>query len=305
MPAMNIERVAVIGAGAMGGMYAAHFADGGFEVSLVASGARAERLRAAPLVVNGRPYHLPVVGPDNTRLTGGPAHLVLVAVKDRHLETALDDAASVIGPGTIVLSVMNGLDSEERLAARFPEAIVPLCIALAMDAQATAEGVQYRQAGRLAFGHADGRLDATITAVQDALDRAGLAWECPPGMPHRLWWKFMVNTGINQASAVLRLPYGAFQVPGPARDLMWALTDEVVAVSAAEGVPLSRADQELWDAVLAGQPSEGWTSMHQDVEAGRPTEVDTFAGRVVELGRRHDIPTPVNQTVAWILRARS
>ncbi|MFN2318405.1 MAG: ketopantoate reductase family protein [Dermatophilaceae bacterium] len=122
-------------------------------------------------------------------------------------------------------------------------------------------------------------------------------------MRHQMWWKFMVNVGINQPSAVLRAPYGAFQKPAPAYALMMALVAEVRAVAAAEGVDLTEDDVERWHTVLAGQPAEGMTSMHQDVLAGRPTEVDIFAGRVVELGRTHGLAVPHNQTLLWILRA--
>ena len=124
-------------------------------------------------------------------------------------------------------------------------------------------------------------------------------------MRHRMWWKFMVNVGINQASAVLDAPYGAFQSEGDPRALMMALIDEVVAVANAEGVALGAADIASWSEVLAAQPVAGRTSMHQDARAGRPTEVDTFGGRVVALGERHGIATPVNQTVVWVLRGRS
>lgn len=299
----GIERVAIVGAGAMGAMYAAHFAATGFDVAFVARGDRGARLRAHPLTVNGTPLVASVVDPDAEGVR--PVDLVLVAVKDRHLVEAVDAAAAVAGPGTLVLSVMNGLDSEEALAARLGWDRVLLCVAMAMDAQKDGDAVIFRQAGRLVFGRPDGRVDAAVERVREALTRAGLAWETPPDMPHRLWWKFMVNTGINQASAVLRLPYGAFQGDGDPRSLMWALMDEVVAASAAGGVPLGPADLAAWDRVLAGQPKQGWTSMHQDVEAGRPTEVESFAGRVVELGRRHGVPTPYNQAVLWILRSRA
>ena len=189
---------------------------------------------------------------------------------------------------------------------------VPLCIALAMDAEREGRRVRFTQTGRLVFGPADPAdlvstgtpsTTARLRAVQDALTRAGLAWETPPDMRHRMWWKFMVNVGINQASAVLRAPYGAFQHPGPARDLMMALIDEVRTVAAAEGVDLDASDVEQWHRVLAGQPADGRTSMHQDVLAGRETEVGIFAGRVVALGGEHRIPTPHNQTILWILRA--
>lgn len=306
MTSRRVETVAVVGAGAMGGMYAAHFAAAGFRTLLVARGDRAERLRDPGLTVNGVPLTARVVDVEAPPATGWPrVDLVLVAVKVGQLSSALDDIAPLVDDETTFLSVLNGLDSEEQIAARHGRAAVLPCIALAMDARRDGNAVTYRQAGRLVLGTMDpGDPPGRLAAVQEALTRAGLEWRTPPDMRHEMWWKFMVNVGINQASAILRAPYGAFVADGPARRLMLALQDEVVAVAAAEGVTLTAEDRDRWHAVLAAQPVDGWTSMHQDVEAGRPTEVDVLAGRVVALGRAHGIPTPHNETVAWILTAR-
>lgn len=303
----RVRTVAVVGAGAMGGMYAAHFVRTGFEVLLVASGARAERLREQPLVVNGEPLRARVWDPRGSAAGDvAPADLVLVAVKDAQLAEAIELIEPLMGEHTTVLSVLNGLDSEEAVAARYGAERVLLCVAAAMDARRDGQRVTYRQAGRLTFGPAvAGESAERVAAVQEALDRAGLAWSAPADMRHAIWWKFLVNVGINQASAVLRAPYGAFQHDGPARSLMLALQDEVVAVARAEGVDLGAADLAAWDEVLAGQPADGWTSTLQDVEAGRPTEVEIFAGRVVALGAAHGIPTPYNRSMLWILRDRS
>ncbi|WP_344779770.1 2-dehydropantoate 2-reductase [Microbacterium kribbense] len=300
-----IERVAVIGAGAMGGMYAAHFARAGFDVRFIARADRARILRDSAVTVNGEPLRVPVVDADTAR--SWTADLVIFAVKDRHLRAAIDEAAMVVAPSTIVLSVLNGLDSEERIATGLGSApSVLLCVAMAMDAERAGDDIHFRQAGRLVFGHEhNDEVSPVVRAVQDALTRAGLEWETPPDMRHRLWWKFMVNVGINQASAVLDAPYGAFQHDGDARSLMAALVDEVIDVAHAEGVDLGPDDVDAWHRVLAGQPAEGRTSMHQDVVAGRPTEVESFGGRVVELGRRYGIPTPFNQAIVWVLRART
>ena len=202
--------------------------------------------------------------------------------------------------------VLNGLDSEERIAARLgPGPTVLLCIALAMDAGRIDGEIRFRQAGRLVFGEPrNDVMSSEVLAVQEAMTRARLAWETPPDMRHQMWWKFMVNVGINQASAVLDAPYGAFQREGDARELMSALLREVVELANSEGVALGEADIAAWLRVLEGQPVDGRTSMHQDVLAGRATEVDSFADRVVELGARHGIPTPYNRAMLWILRSR-
>lgn len=297
----TIRTVAVVGAGAMGAMYAAHFARAGVDTWLVARGDRAARLRSPGLTVNGDPLGAEVVDPDEAPGTR-TADLVLIAVKHHQLAEAIAEVAPLVGDRTTFLSVLNGLDSEEAIAAAYGPQRVLLCIALAMDAQRDGTRVSYRQSGRLAIGPGSGLgTPERLRATQEVLDRAGLAWVAPADMPHEMWWKFMVNVGINQASAVMRVPYGAFQQDGPARSLMLALMDEVIAVAGAEGIGLDADDLAAWDRVLAGQPARGQTSMYQDVLAGRRTEVDIFAGRVVALGARHGIPTPYNRTMLWIL----
>lgn len=292
--------MAVVGAGAMGAMYAAHFVEGGVETVLVASGERADRLRRNGLTVNGRALSVEVADPARDELA--PVDLAIVAVKHHDLADALADLTPFVGPDTLFVSVLNGFDSEEVIAARFGAGQVLLCIALGMAAGREGNAVTYLSPGRLIIGTSDGLAPGSaVDAVGAALDRAGLAWDAPEDMQHEMWWKFMVNTCINQASAVLRLPYEDFTHDGAPRSLMVALREEVIDVANAEGVALGDDDRERWDRVLLGLPGSGQTSMLQDVLAGRPTEVALFADRVVALGERHGLETPYNQTMSWIL----
>ena len=304
---MSITTVGVVGAGALGTMYAAHLAQAGVDVVFVATGPRAERLRQGDLIVNGTPVDIPVVDPTAGRHT--PFDLVLVAVKAQQLEESLDLLAPVVDERTTFVSVLNGLDSEQVIGERYGADQVLLTIALAMDSDRDGSAVTWTRPGRLEIGDRapsdDGTPSARLRDVQQLLDRAGLAWDSPDDIEHRMWWKFLVNVGGNQASAVTGATYGRLREAGPARDLMAALQEEVVAVAAAEGVTLTPADVQRWYDVLDGQPAEGRTSMLQDVMAGRPTEVDVFAGRVVELGAKHGLPTPYNQCMLWLLAASS
>jgi 2-dehydropantoate 2-reductase len=112
----------------------------------------------------------------------------------------------------------------------------------------------------------------------------------------------MINAGINQASAVLRAPYGVFHVSRDARDLMEALMREVIELAGVLGINLVEEDLQKWYGFLMQLSPEGKSSMLQDVEAGRKTEVDIFSGKICELGRRYGIATPVNRTVLQIIR---
>ncbi len=160
----EIERVAIVGAGAMGAMYATHFADGGFEVTLAASGARAEGLRRDGLMVNGELRRFAVgAAPDGAP----PADLIVVAVKHHQLGDALDDVAPLVGPDTTLLSVLNGLDSEDVIAGRFGADGVLLCIALAMDAMRDGTTITYRQTGRLVYPAKDTSVEVELIPTGD------------------------------------------------------------------------------------------------------------------------------------------
>jgi 2-dehydropantoate 2-reductase len=121
-------------------------------------------------------------------------------------------------------------------------------------------------------------------------------------MRRTLWWKFMINVGMNQASALMRAPYGVFQTSEDARALMRALMQEVITLAQASAVNLAEADIEDWCAILQTLSAEGKTSMLQDIEAGRQTEVDVFGGKVVALGKALDIITPVNAALRHAIR---
>ncbi len=112
----------------------------------------------------------------------------------------------------------------------------------------------------------------------------------------------MINVGMNQASAVMRAPYGVFQKSPEAQGLMEALMKEVIALADVMDVNLTNRDIEDWYSFLNTLSTQGKTSMLQDIEAGRKTEVEIFGGKVVELSKTHNVPTPVNQTVLRIIQ---
>jgi 2-dehydropantoate 2-reductase len=290
----SIETISIIGAGALGAIYAAMLYDMDPRcVAFVAGGERAERLRRAGVVVNGKSYHIPVLSPEDRV---APADLVIVAVKYQHLDDAIRDMKNRVGAETLIISVMNGIESEERIGAVYGMDNILYCVSVGIDALRDGNRVIYTTQGKLFIGEAANPvLTGRVRRVQALFDRAGIIYETPPDMMRILWWKFMINVGINQASAVLRAPYAVFQTAGEARELMGAAMREVVRLAGKAGVDLSEADIGGFDPYLFRLNPQGKTSMLQDVEAGRKTEVEMFAGRVIEMGRRYDVPTPVNQ----------
>jgi len=293
--------VVVCGAGAVGSAHAARLHDlDPAGVAVLAGGERLARYRRDGITVNGRRHDFRLLAAGET---GAPADLVLLAVKQHHLDAAVADLRGYVGPRTILLSLLNGIASEGVLARAFgAEKVLPAFV-VGTDAVREGQATRYSSIGRIVFGApSNDPADPRVVAVRDLLTRAGIPHVVPADVLREQWWKFMLNVGVNQVSAVLRAPYGAFALP-EVGDLARAAMREVVALSGREGVALTDQDVERCFPVLASLAPDGKTSMLQDVEAGRKTEVEIFAGTVVELGRRHGVPTPVNELLGRLLAA--
>jgi len=296
-----IETISIVGAGAVGGAYASMLYDMDRHcVSFIAAGDRFKRLRQDGLIVNGKHYAIPVLHPDDL---SPPPDLLIIAVKHHQLDNAICDIKNSIGEETTIISVMNGIESEVKIGAAYGMKRVLYAVSIGLAALKEGNRVNFISRGKILLGEArNPSLTDRVKRLQALFDRAGIVCETPPDMIRALWWKFMVNVGINQASAVLRAPYSVFQTSREAKDLMESAMREVIMLAEKASVLLSGEDIENWNTVLSGLNPEGKTSMLQDVEAGRKTEVEMFAGKVIELGKYYGVPTPVNQKLYDLIR---
>jgi len=297
----DIKKVAILGAGAMGSYFAGRFFDTDyFSTVLIAKGQRLDRLNTHGLIVNGKAYAIPAIHPEEA---ASPVDLIIVALKHHHLKKAVLGLKNFICDSTTIISVMNGLESEEYIGSLYGMDKILYTISVAIDAVRCGNQTNYTKPGKHYFGEADNtRLSPRVLQVQRAFDRAGIVYETPKDMIRMMWWKFMINVGMNQASAGMRAPYGVFQTSKQARALMEALMKEVIALTDVMGVNLTHQDIEDWYAFLKVLSPQGKTSMLQDIEEKRKTEVDIFGGKVVELGQCHGVKTPVNQTLLQIIQ---
>ncbi|MEJ0062292.1 MAG: 2-dehydropantoate 2-reductase [Alphaproteobacteria bacterium] len=302
MKRLKDSTIGIIGAGAIGGFYAGQFHRVAPDsVRMLARGERLARLRGHGLDVNGRHYEFKTIDTDSA---GEAVDLLIVAVKDRHLDDAIQEMGSALGPETIILSLMNGVDSEERIRAVYPSHHVLYGICVGISAVRAGHSITAQITGKLMFGEARNIPESEqVGFVRGLFSEAGIAHEVPEDMIKTIWWKFMVNVGINPLSAILRAPYGVFQRPGEARTLMLDGMREVVGIARAKGIPLDDANIDEWCRLLDGISSPtGKTSMYQDVEAGRETEIGMLSGKVQALGRESNIPTPINDMYLRLIR---
>lgn len=303
----EIRYALVVGAGAIGSAVAAaiHRALPG-AARLLADSRRAAALERDGLFVNGERVDLPLSPAGRPPESGNEPGLILVCVKNHQLASAISDMAPYVGAGTVVLSLMNGIDSEKDLAEAFgPERVLNAMI-LAIDAVREGNATTYTVGGNIHFGearNAPGAWSERVARVADFFGRTGIRYTVPEDMVHALWFKLMVNVGLNPTTAVMRATYSSFQEFPEARRVMLAAMSELIAISKVLGTGLSEADVAVWDRTLADLSPAGKSSMLQDVEARRKTEVELFAGTVVRLGSETGVPTPINSLLFDMVRA--
>jgi len=302
MMTRSIERITVIGAGAIGASFASKFYDMDKDcISLMAKGERYDRLKKRGLVINDKHYFMNLIRPEEKM---SPSDLVFVAVKYNQLNEAIKDIANRVGKDTLIISALNGIDSEERIYGAYGIKDILYSVVFNTGAQRQANHITFSPQGKIIFGEAkNSRPSERVKKVQSLFAQAGINCDTPEDMIRMLWWKFMCNVGTNQVSTVLGGNHGVIQQSTEARAIMMSAMREVLAIAKAGGINLYETDIENWNSTFSKMPPNWKTSMLQDFEAKRKTEIEMFAGKVIELGKQYGIPTPVNQTLYRIIKA--
>ena len=290
----KINKALIAGAGAIGAAIASRIFDINPDaVALAASGERKQRYLRDGFIVNGKRYDFRLADSAGTE----SYDLIILAVKNYDLEFAIEEIRPFVGKNTYFLSLLNGITSEQILRAEFGKDAVPLAFIIGIDALREGNRIDFPRPGEIRFGDEKNdtkNLRPAIAEIAEFLKSHNVPYSIPDDMVRAMWYKFMMNVGLNQWSAVLRAPYGVFQKNVIARDLVRDTMEEVVALGSKLGVAISAADIDSLFAILDTLGAEGKTSMLQDVEAQRKTEVDAFAKVVVDEAARLGILVPAN-----------
>jgi 2-dehydropantoate 2-reductase len=298
----EIKKIYLIGLGGIGCAYASKLQDLDPEIiKVIADEERISKYRSQGLIINNKEYNFNYILPE---VTGEWADLIIVSVKYHHLDQAIHHMKNFVGPHTIILSLLNGISSEEIIGKEFgmDKMLYGMCVGI--DAVRENNKIRFSSTGKVNFGE---RINLThsprVAAIKEIFESAKIPYNIPEDMIRTLWWKFMVNVGINQVSAVLRAPYDIFIKVKEARELMEAAMKEVIELSNKVGINLTEDDIEEFNKVLRTLDPQNKTSMLQDVEAGRKTEVEMLGGQVCEMGKKYGVDTKINRTLYNIIKS--
>ena len=303
MSAAERSRVAVVGAGAIGGWVAAKLALAGERVSVLARGATLEALRRVGLRLSGGGE----TAQAGVRASGDPAELgpqdvLVVAVKAPALAEAAEAARPMIGPQTVIVPMLNGVpwwftaeplasvDPGGRIAAALPQAQVAGCVVHASCSRPQPNHVAVRHAERLILGEPAGGASERIDALGDLFEQAGITVERSANIRRAIWYKLWGNATINPLSALTRSTADLLLADPVLRGWMLEAMAELAAVGAAIGCPIAESGEDRM--AVTAKLGTFRTSMLQDVEAGRPIELEALLGAPLEIAARAGVAAP-------------
>lgn len=295
------RRVAVLGAGAIGSYVIWGFAPSDqAELVVLAQGERAARLREQGVVINGERMSVQVCDPQQA----GEIDLLFVCLKYDALRGALPMIAAACSPQTVVLSLMNGVDSEQIIRQVVPAAQV-LCAVIKIQSTRTAQGVHFvpptgRQLG-ISYGAERESQEGAVERAQEILALSRLNAHRSDQILLELWSKFALNVSQNLPQAMVGCGMGAYEDSEHVEFLSRALWDEVVAVAAAQGIDLSSVRR--YRPSELGVRKDAHYSTLQDLDAGRHTEIDMLGGSMIRMGERCHVPVPYCTFAFHLIRA--
>lgn len=297
-------KIAMMGAGGVGGYFGARLARAGCDVAFIARGTHGAAIRANGLTITSQLGDIHLAP---TKVTDDPAGIgnvdvVLFGVKLWDTEPAAEAIRSLIGPDTMVISLQNGVVKDDILKAK-------------LGTQAVAGGACYISATiaspgviahtgtmqKLVFGEYGAAGSARLDRLLQACQRAGIDAEISTDIHRTLWEKFVLLVGLSATTAATRLPIGRVRADPDSRLLLQQVMEEVVAVGRAEGVQLApdyAADRlRFCDQLPAGMMA----SMANDLDRGQKLEVRWLSGDVVRRGAEVRVPTPANEFACAVL----
>lgn len=298
-------RIAVIGAGGVGGAFGAALANAGADVTFVARGAHLDAMRRNGLRVEGGRGET-IVNPaqaTNDPATIGTVDYLLFCVKLWDVESAGETIRPLIGPNTAVIPFQNGIDAADRLIPILgPQAVMG---GVAQISATIAEPGVIRQTGtfmRLVFGELAGGKSERGEAFLAMCKKAGFDATHSDKIVTELWMKFILLATNSALTAATRTPIGILREDPDIAPLFGRCCAEVIAVAKARGVPLPEDALEKCAGFTKAAPPAMMASMAHDLIRGGRIELPWLSGKVVALGRELGVPTPVHEVLYAVLK---
>ena len=297
-------RIAVIGAGGVGGYFGGRLAAAGADVTFLARGAHLEAMRARGLRIDSPKghLHLPRVKAERDPAAIGAADVVFFAVKLYDTESALAMLPPLVGPDTIVIGFQNGVETVASLTRAVGAAHTAGGVSYVSAVIAEPGVIRHTAMDHLIFGMPDGSRSPQLEALLEACRPAGFQATLSPDITVEIWTKFVRLSVFSGMTAVTRGPIGVIVNDPELLEMLKAAVRETLAVAHAKGVKVASSIDEDVAAAYKALPPQAKASMLEDLERGRRIELPWLSGAVARIGREAGVPTPIHAFINAVLK---
>jgi len=288
-------KIAVMGAGGIGGCYGGLLAQAGNDVALIARGAHLAAIKGKglQLIQPEGDFTVAVAATDDPSQVG-PVDLVIFSVKAHQNSKAIPLIEPLIGEDTTILTIQNGVESADELGQDYgAERVLPGSAYLLSNITSPGVIKQLSLVPRVAFGESNGNRSQRAVAIRDSFCEANIEADLSDDISKALWSKLLYNSPANGMASAARLsPRDLIEYPHGAAMFRSAI-QEVANVGTAYGIPFGQDDVQGAMDLITARPMGARGSMQADLEAGRPLELEAIVGSVGRIGRKVNVPTPV------------
>ena len=302
-------KIAIVGAGAMGSVYAAHFAQAGHEIWAIDTWrAHIDAINADGLRLEGpngadrRVHNLKAV---SDVAQAGACDLYVIATKGAGVGAAAAQIAAVMKPTSLVLTIQNGLGAGERIAQHMPTQNVLLGVADGFGASMRGPGHAHHSAMKLIrLGEMVGGLSQRLQKLEALWQSAGFYARAFADIHQLIWEKFLCNVALSGPCTLFDCAVGELMATDDRRTIALGCLHEAYAAGRAEGIAFSFDDPVAYLDAFVGMMPLASPSMRQDHQARRPSEIDAINGMVPVVAARHGLAAPYNETISALVRAQ-
>lgn len=284
-----MRKILICGLGAVGLTYAVKFKNGS-ELKILVDEERYKRYMQNKPVFNGVMQKFDYILPSETF----QPDLIVIATKSQGLESAIKNIKNFVHKDVIIISLLNGISSEERIQEVYPTAKVLKSYFIGHSAVRNGNSVTQDGVGEIVVEKS--------SKLKEIFDEFKINYKMPDDIIYSMWLKYTMNLFSNQVSAILNMSFGELKRNNAFIDFAKKIIAEVRLIAEKKGVKNLENLEKDSLGFLQKMCDEGKTSMLQDVLAGRKTEVEIFAGEIIRLGKLYEIPTPCNQVLYDLIK---
>ncbi len=295
-----MKKVALLGAGAVGSYIIWGLNDlADLEFGLIAEGERADKLRQEGCRINDKHYMVKVWSPEEAK----DADLLIVALKYGALQGALKTISRAVSEATTVMSLMNGVDSEKKIAQVVnPKQILHSIIKIASHRKESGVYFNPDTTVGIIMGELEPPSDSDrVRSISELFEKGHIHYRVTEYIREEMWSKFRLNVCNNLPQAILGAGVGCYRDSQHMQAISAGLRSELEAIALAQGIDLTKADNSS-KVGSPVQPDARYSTL-QDLDAGRHTEIDMFAGALVDMGREFGIATPYCEYTYHMIKA--